>query len=186
MFPCAGRGGTYTGGAAGGRGCYDGAMPLTIRPALAADREALIEQYLGLNRYEEPIAGNRVLDHAGAVESLADAEERLARNNGTALVAELDGRVVGHLFLEFREHPVFVRAALRPYAYVAELFVREEARGGGVGTALMREAERIAAARGVGRLMVEVLAGNAMAEAFYARRGFKAHAIELGKAIGRG
>jgi len=104
----------------------------------------------------------------------------------TVLVAELDGRVVGHLFLEFRQDPVFVRAELRPYAYVAELFVREEARGRGVGKALMREAERIATGRGVGRLMVEVLAGNASAEAFYARCGFAAHAIELGKAIGRG
>jgi GNAT superfamily N-acetyltransferase len=62
--------------------------------------------------------------------------------------------------------------------------VREEARGGGVGTALMREAERLAAARGHVRLMVEVLAGNAVAEAFYARLGFRARSIELGKAIG--
>ena len=161
-------------------------MSLCIRPALPDDHEALVEQYLGLNRYEEPIAGNRVLDHAGAVASLAEAQERVAQTDGTVLVAELDGRVVGHLFLEFRQDPVFVRAELRPYAYVAELFVREAARGLGVGKALMLAAERTAAARGFGRLMVQVLAGNALAEAFYARCGFKAHAIELGKAIGRG
>jgi GNAT superfamily N-acetyltransferase len=158
-------------------------MPLTIRPSRPGDHDALVDQYLGLNRYEEPIAGNRVTDYAGAGESLAEAEERLAKTDGTALVAELDGRVVGHLFLEFRQDPVFVRAELRPYAYVSELFVREDARGRGVGTALMREAERIAAARGVGRLMVEVLAGNEMAAAFYARYGFKPKAIELGKQV---
>ena len=161
-------------------------MSLCIRPALPDDHEALVEQYLGLNRYEEPIAGNRVLDHAGAVASLAEAQERVAQTDGTVLVAELDGRVVGHLFLEFRQDPVFVRAELRPYAYVAELFVREAARGLGVGKALMLAAERTAAARGFGRLMVQVLAGNALAEAFYARCGFKAHAIELGKPIGSG
>jgi GNAT superfamily N-acetyltransferase len=158
-------------------------MPLIIRTSLPADRDALIDQFLGLNRYEEPIAGDRVTDYQGAVESLAAAEERLAQTDGIALVADLDGRVVGHLFLEFREQPVFVRAALRPYAYVAELFVRAEVRGGGIGAALMREAERIAAARGVRRLMVEVLAGNAVAEAFYARCGFAAKAIELGKQL---
>ena len=49
-------------------------------------------------------------------------------------MAELDGRVVGHLFLEFKEDAVFVREELRPYAYISELFVREEARGGGIGT----------------------------------------------------
>ncbi len=160
-------------------------MPLTIRPALPGDHDALIEQYMGLNRYEEPIIGNRVTDYVGAVASLAEAEERLARANGTVLVADLDGRVVGHLFLEFREEPVFVRAELRAYAYVAELFVREAARGNGVGKALMQEAERVAAARGFARLTVQVLAGNAVAEAFYARCGFKALAIELGKPIGR-
>jgi GNAT superfamily N-acetyltransferase len=159
-------------------------MPLSIRPSLPGDHDALIDQFLGLNRYEEPIAGNRVTDYQGAVASLAAAQDRLARTDGTALVAELDGRVVGHLFLEFKEDPVFVREALRPYAYISELFVREEARGGGVGRALMREAERIAAARGVRRLMLEVLAGNAMAEAFYARCGFTPHAIELGKTVG--
>jgi len=161
-------------------------MKLTVRPSQPGDHDALVEQYLGLNRYEEPIAGNRVTDYAGAVASLAEAQERLAQTDGTVLVAELDGQVVGHLFLEFRNDPVFVRAELRPYAYVAELFVREAARGRGVGAALMHEAERIAADRGFGRLMVEVLAGNAVAEAFYARCGFKAHAIELGKTIGRG
>ena len=158
-------------------------MPLIIRPAASSDRDALIDQYLGLNRYEDPISGDRVTDYQGAVESLAAAEERLARTDGIALVAERDGRVVGHLFLEFREAPVFVRAELRAYAYVSELFVRAEARGAGVGTALMGEAERIAAARGFRRLIIEVLAGNAVAEEFYARRGFTPRSIELGKAI---
>jgi GNAT superfamily N-acetyltransferase len=161
-----------------------GAMPLCVRPALPTDRHALIEQYLGLNRHEEPIVHNRVTTYAGAVESLADAEERLARAGGVALVAELDGRVVGHLFLEFRQDPVYVRPELRRYAYVSELFVRDEARRCGAGAALMHEAERIAVGRGIGRLMVDVLAGNAVAEAFYARSGFTAYAIELGKAIG--
>ena len=159
-------------------------MKLTVRPALPGDHDALVEQYLGLNRHEEPIVRNRVTDYQGTVDSLAQAEERLARADGVALVAELDGRVVGHLFLEFRQDSLFVRAELRPYAYVSELFVREESRDHGAGAALMREAERIAVARGIGRLMVDVLAGNAVAEAFYARCGFRAYAIELGKAIG--
>jgi len=51
--------------------------------------------------------------------------------------------------------------------------------------ALMREAERIAVGRGIGRLMVDVLTGNAVAEEFYARCGFRSYAIELGKAIGQ-
>jgi len=30
-------------------------MPLVVRPAIPADHDALVEQYLGLNRHEEPI-----------------------------------------------------------------------------------------------------------------------------------
>jgi len=79
---------------------------------------------------------------------------------------------------------VFVRQELRAYAYVSELFVREENRGTGIATALMIEAERLAVARGVGRIMVGVLAGNSAAEALYDRLGFAPHAIELAKDLG--
>jgi GNAT superfamily N-acetyltransferase len=58
------------------------------------------------------------------------------------------------------------------YAYVSELFVREENRGAGVATALMAEAERLAVARGVGRIMVGVVAGNSAAESLYSHLGF--------------
>ena len=45
-------------------------MPLHIRPYALEDREALVEQFLGLNRYEEPLARNRRTDRKGAVECL--------------------------------------------------------------------------------------------------------------------
>jgi GNAT superfamily N-acetyltransferase len=48
---------------------------------------------------------------------------------------------------------------------------------------LLLEAERQATARGVGRLMVGVLAGNTRAEALYRRMGFAPHAIEMAKTL---
>nr|WP_245215684.1 GNAT family N-acetyltransferase [Pararoseomonas baculiformis] len=112
--------------------------------------------------------------------------KRVEETGGAALVAERGGCVVGHLFLCFEEDAAYVRAPLRPYAYVAELFVRDEARRQGIGQALLREAERLAAARGVPRLMIGVLAGNAGAEALYRRFGFRAHAIEMAKDVASG
>jgi GNAT superfamily N-acetyltransferase len=161
-------------------------MPsLVIRPCEPRDREALIDQFWGLNRFEDPLIGNRRTDRTGAAECLDAALRRVEGTGGAALLAELDGRVLGHLFLTVEEDAVYVRPELRPYAYIAELFVREEARGGGIGTALMQEAERVAAARGLDRLMVGVLAGNARTEALYRRLGFAPAAIEMAKRITR-
>ncbi len=137
--------------------------------------------FQGLDLHEDQIAKNRRTDRQGAEKCLAFAWRRVQQTRGNALVAEVDGRVAGHLFLLFREDAVFVRQELRVYAYVSELFVREEDRGAGIATALMIEAERLAITRGVGRIMVGVVAGNSAAEALYDHLGFAPYAVELTK-----
>ncbi|MDJ0946141.1 MAG: GNAT family N-acetyltransferase [Kiloniellales bacterium] len=159
-------------------------MTFLIRPARDEDREALLEQTQLLNLHEEPITGNRRLDRAGAEDTLAAAEARVARSDGAVLVAEAESRVVGHLILTFATAPVYVREELRPYAYIDELFVREDCRGRGLGQALMAEAERIAVERGYRQMIVGVQSGNVSAEAAYARFGFAPFAQELIKRIG--
>lgn len=154
-------------------------MPPIIRHALPSDHHTLVEQFQGLHVHEDAITHDRVTDHAGAEESLAAAIERITKTSGAALVAEVGGRVVGHLFLTFEEAPPFVRKELRAYGYIAELFVRPEARRAGVARALLQEAERIARERGVSSIMLSVLAGNRSAEATYSRAGFVPYATEL-------
>lgn len=156
-----------------------------IRAATKADRAALIEQFQALNAHEDLISHDRRVDMAAAEESLARAEARVAKSGGAMLVAERDGRVVGHMFLTYEEHAVFVRPETRSYGYVAELFVREEARRQGIGRRLLEEAERLVAARGVPHLIIGVLAGNVSAERAYARFGFAAYSHELIKPVGR-
>ncbi len=159
-------------------------MQPVIRPSVPDDHEALVEQFMGLNLYEEPLIGNRRTDLEGARESLAAGLRRVEETGGSALVAEIDGHVVGHLFLVFEQDAVFVREDLRPYAYVSELFVREHVRGVGVGKALMAEAERLALARGMRRLMIGVLVGNDPAQSLYASLGFQPHALDMEKRLG--
>lgn len=159
--------------------------PFTIRPARDDDREALIEQFQGLNQHEDLIVRNRRTDRAAGEESLVAAEAKIAEKSGVKLVAERGGKVVGHLFMTFERAPIFVREEVRDYAYIAELFVRAEARGLGIGRGLMQEAERIAIARGVGNLMLGVLTGNESAERAYARFGFTSYATDLIKPIGK-
>ena len=156
---------------------------VVIRPARESDREVLIELFLGLNVYEEPFVGNRRLDRAGAIDSLAFAEKKVADTGGVKLVAEIDGSVVGHLFLTWEKHGACVRDDEKDYGYVAELFVREAHRGKGIGRALLQEAERLTKAKGFGHMMLGVLHGNTVAERAYARFGFKPYAADLVKPI---
>ena len=51
--------------------------------------------------------------------------------------------------------------------------------------AAMKEAERIAIARGFGHLMLGVLTGNESAERAYTRFGFKSYATDMIKPIGK-
>ncbi len=159
-------------------------MAYTIRPATPQDDAALAEQFQGLNVYEEPFAGDRRLDAAGGREALAACRARVAETGGHALVAELDGQVVGHIFVWFETAGVYIREELRRHAHVADLFVREAARGHGIGTAMLAEAERLARVAGVKRITIGVLVGNDGAQALYRREGYRPYAVELNKPLG--
>jgi ribosomal protein S18 acetylase RimI-like enzyme len=79
--------------------------------------------------------------------------------------------------------PVFVAPPWRRRAQVFDLVVAESARRRGIGTALLRAVEAEAAARGLRRLAIGVLAGNDAAEAAYRRFGFRAYALDLIKPL---
>ena len=158
-------------------------MRLVIRPATAADAPAMTAMFTALNRHEDTISHDRRTDPDGGAETMRVALARVAETRGHALVAERDGEVAGCLLLEFRTDAVFVRPELRPHAYVSDLFVDPAQRGQGIGAALMREAERLAMARGMSRIGVGVLAGNTLAESLYARVGYSPYAVELLKTL---
>jgi GNAT superfamily N-acetyltransferase len=158
-------------------------MTVTIRPALPEDDGAFVEMFLAFNRYDEAITHDRRTDHAGAVETLASARERVSKHHGHILTAEQGGRVVGMLFMIFESRDVYVREDLRRHAYITDLFVRDEARGAGIGTALIARAERLAAENGVGRIAIGVLAGNDLADRLYARLGFAPYYTERAKPV---
>ncbi|GGV61529.1 MULTISPECIES: GNAT family N-acetyltransferase [Streptomyces] len=89
------------------------------------------------------------------------------------LVAELDGGVVGYLRLapatplESNAHVLQIRG----------LAVAEEARGKGVGRALLRAAQEEARRRGARRLTLRVLAHNTPARTLYESEGFVVEGI---------
>jgi GNAT superfamily N-acetyltransferase len=156
---------------------------MIVRDYGSADREALIEQFQSLNRHENAITGDRRIDRQGGIDALDAALNRVRDTAGLALIAERDGQILGHLFVAVEDDAQFVREELRSHAHITEFFVREVARGGGVGRALLARAERFAAARGLVRLTVSALSGNLIALAAYQRFGFSPHSVDLTKAV---
>lgn len=85
------------------------------------------------------------------------------------LVAELDRRIVGQALLKYEGTPEH-----RGYPDVEDLYVREDRRGSGVGTALLSRCEYIAGQRGFQRLGLSVNPTlNYRAKALYERLGFR-------------
>jgi GNAT superfamily N-acetyltransferase len=79
------------------------------------------------------------------------------------LIAEWDGAAVGFA-LFFQNFSTF---AGRPGLYLEDLFIRPEARGHGLGRALLEELARIALARNCARLEWAVLDWNTPSIGFY-------------------
>ncbi|MFF8100729.1 GNAT family N-acetyltransferase [Streptomyces sp. NPDC016640] len=92
-------------------------------------------------------------------------------------VAEYGGRLVGYVRLGF---PTAL-AANRHVRQIQGLAVAEEARGLGVGRALVRAAVAEARERGARRITLRVLGHNTPARALYASEGFVVEGVQPGE-----
>ncbi|MFF1515746.1 GNAT family N-acetyltransferase [Streptomyces sp. NPDC058305] len=89
------------------------------------------------------------------------------------LVAELDGRVVGYIRLGFPT-PLACNAHVRQ---ILGLAVADEARGAGVGRALLRAVCEEARGQGARRITLRVLGHNTPARGLYASEGFAVEGV---------
>jgi GNAT superfamily N-acetyltransferase len=156
---------------------------ITIRAMQSADREAVVDLVWALNRFENAITGDRPLDREAAIECLEHDERRVAETEGALLVAEAGGVVIGFLALTIEPGVPFIRSEWRRHGLVMELVVAEGARGRGIGTALLAEAERLTRAADCRALLIGVVRGNDGAEALYRRFGFSPYAQEMLKRL---
>lgn len=83
------------------------------------------------------------------------------------LLAEESGAVGGMLVFI----PTYSTWQGRPGVMIHDLFVREAARGRGIGEALVKELARLGEQRGWARMDVSVLEANSAARRFYDRQG---------------
>lgn len=94
-----------------------------------------------------------------------------------------DGDLLG--FVMFGpESDRFVRTIDR--GMIHNLYVVPEARGSGVGSALLSAAEKRLADRGLDVVVLSVLAANARARELYRERGYEPHRLEMERALEEG
>ncbi|MFF1790137.1 GNAT family N-acetyltransferase [Kitasatospora sp. NPDC058243] len=137
-----------------------------FRPATLADVPALVELVESAYRGDASRAGWTT--EADLLEGQRTDAEGVAavigRSDGVLLVAERDGRLVACCQLEHRGDR----------AYFGMFSVRPGLQGGGLGRAVLAEAERLAGQEwGVGELEMTVIEQRVDLIAWYERRGFR-------------
>jgi GNAT superfamily N-acetyltransferase len=130
-----------------------------------------------------PLTAERFDEFVELLNALADYErlprpddaavERLRRDAlgseprfEAALAVNSKGKAVGYATW-FHTYSTFLA---RPTMYLEDLFVRDEARESGAGSALFEHVRALGAQRGCGRMEWQVLDWNTLAREFYNRR----------------
>jgi GNAT superfamily N-acetyltransferase len=136
-------------------------VPVTLRPAATGDVEQILAFIRELAAYEK-------LEHQ-VVATAPELTRHLFGDRPAAevVIAELEGVPVGFALF----FPNFSTFLGRPGLFLEDLYVQPQARGKGIGKALLVHLARLAVERGAGRLDWNVLDWNAPAIGFYQRLG---------------
>lgn len=157
----------------------------TVRPASLADVASLVE--LRLANAEAHVALDaatyRVPPPDAVVRHFAAMVADEAGRDGVLVAEERDGQVVG--MVEVLRHPDPPdHQILRPEPSAqVHTVVLPDARGLGVGSALLAAAERWALDRGITYLSAGIYHRNAGAVRFYSRHGYADAGLSLGKSL---
>ena len=95
--------------------------------------------------------------------------ERTARSESVLFLASEGDHAVGFAQL----YPSFSSLSMKRTWVLNDLFVSESARGRGIGTALLRECERLAVETGAAGLALETMKGNLTPQRLYESRRWK-------------
>jgi GNAT superfamily N-acetyltransferase len=152
----------------------------SIRDArLPADEPAILSFITGLQDYEAAFEPDRRRDPNFAVAHWRNLEHRCAERHGIFLIAEDDQKPVGWAFAHDEKAELFVIEPERRHGYLAELYVMPQARGKGLGRALIEGCEAWARGRGHRLLIVGVLAKNPGAIRAYEGAGYTPYGISM-------
>ncbi|WP_435194052.1 GNAT family N-acetyltransferase [Natronomonas sp. EA1] len=148
---------------------------MTIETPDTADADALAELWVAL------ADGQRAFGSHLRADANRDAiRESFLRHivTDTVRVAREDDAIVGFVTVSI-ERGRFEQDATR--GIIENLYVVPEARGEGVGSALLAAGEDAVSAAGADVIALDVMAENEDARRFYDRHGYRSHRVELEK-----
>jgi GNAT superfamily N-acetyltransferase len=146
---------------------------------LPGDEPAILSFIIGLQDHEAAFEPDRRRDPNFAIEHWRDLQHRCAEKHGVMLIAEDGGKPVGWAFAYDERAELFVVEPERRHGYLAELFLLPQARGKGLGRALIEGCEAWARERGHKLLTVGVLAKNPTAIRAYEGAGYAPYGITM-------
>ena len=154
-----------------------------IREArLPQDIPAIHDFILGLQRFEYAFESNRRLDTAVAADYFAALHKKIRETDGAIFIAEDDlGHPVGWTAAHEDTEEIYVVPDKRRVAYIAELYVVEEARRLGIGRNLIQACEEWARRRSLSIITIGVLSKNSAAFQAYANTGYRSYGVLLRK-----
>jgi len=155
-------------------------MSVTVRPAKKEDHpavERLLRQIAQLHADLRPENFRPASQKYGQEQFAAMLDDP----NAPILVAQdKHGQVLGYAMLQVKtvgeNHPVLLP---RTFLYLDDLCVDADARGFGIGTALMEGVRELAKTRGIKKIELNVWECNQAAMRFYERLGFTTQRREL-------
>ncbi|HEX8806703.1 MAG TPA: GNAT family N-acetyltransferase [Candidatus Aquilonibacter sp.] len=143
-------------------------MTIQVRAATKDDR-AFIES-LGRRTAMDSVSPLRHVDPAAVLENFERLLAIVDRRDHVALIGEVDGRPVGFI-LTLDSLPDEVTGD--DQSFIVYMAVERDARGAGIGSALLERAEDEARKRGAPYMALMVTEENAAARALYERAGYR-------------
>ena len=155
----------------------NGPMKVTARDATIADLPELLRMYAELSAEQSAI--REIWPFAdGLDEPVDESITSLLRDDlATTIVGEIDGTTVG--FLVAIEEPLLEPRSARVIGVVRLVFTDYEARGVGVGAAMLDGVMERLAGRGIDLFDARVSPGHRLAKNFFESNGFKARSITM-------
>lgn len=139
-----------------------------IRPADLDDADALTDLILSLGWFQHYFEGVSPADAQAKI--TRQLRLTLADDSHTVYVAENSaGEIEGYVSVHWLPY-LFMPG---PEAYISELFIRETARGQGIGSDLLQQAKAAALERGCSRLsLLNMRARESYQRGFYSKQGW--------------
>jgi ribosomal protein S18 acetylase RimI-like enzyme len=159
---------------------------LSLRALRPDDRHTMLGF---LRQLADDEAGFHWAMRPGSEMTMAEVDRAIAEiaaEDGTIVIAELDGRPVGYagVVCQDARDEFELKDEWRWRGLVTDIYVAPEGRRRGIAQALLGAAEAHVLSRGIGWLQICVSPDNGPANALYAKAGFRDYELVLEKRLG--